>query len=645
MLYRSNWKTSITILDFGEKMKAAEDWIRFLRKYGPIAQNGNMFDEQIQRTVQQKNINPITFDHPLAERLMCCFDKSRSDWKSVILTGTAGDGKTHLCRQVWENLGGSLKDWKSDDPYVMLTYQHVNKGKVTVHVIRDLSAWVPQQDMVWPQDKAKLLLKFSKLLFQADSSDFFLIAANDGQLIETWRRLAEDVDDTDVKDVESALLIFEDLLFKGKEEDSGLKFFNLSQIKSSELFKLALEGFLSHDRWSVCFEGEASESITFGSQSPIRRNYELLQDPLVQERLKTLFEFCDYNNLHVPIREILLLLANAILGHPDCRERLMIPKDVEKVIRNDTIAKASLYSNIFGGNLSSIRQESIPVFRYFNLLRIGYETTSCIDNILIFGEIDNQLRPYYEELIATDKFYGADKVYSDMRYVYIEGGEEGAEKITDFLEALVAQRRALFFKIPKKWEHELGVWNLTVFKHVGTYQTKIIEPLKEGKKVERNIIRNIVKGLNRVWVGMMIDTDREVYMTTGLTFSNTRVSRLLKEEISVSPRLGQKVEVTVRELDNLPMIRITLAPEIHRSFPLTLTRFEFLSQVAEGALPNSFSKECYEDLMTFKSQVLAALAEYSGQSEGKEETDSTILILGIDERGTPTKNPVELLNV
>lgn len=632
------------MLDFGVKMKAAEDWIRFLRKYGPIAQNGNMFDEQIQRTVQRTKIKPITFDHPLAERLMCCFDKSGSDWKSVILTGTAGDGKTHLCRQVWENLGGSLKEWESDAPYVVLTYQHLNKGKVSVHVIRDLSAWVPQQDTVWPQDKAKLLLMFSKLLFESDSSDFFLIAANDGQLIETWRRLAENVDDTNVEEVESARLIFEDLLFKEKEEEGGFKFFNLSQIKSSELFKLALEGFLSHDRWCVCFEGEASESITFGYQSPIRRNYELLQDPLVQERLKTLFEFCDSNNLHVPIRDILLLLANAILGHPDCREKLMIPNDVERVVNNGTVAKSSLYSNIFGGNLSSIRQESIPIFRYFNLLRIGYETTSCIDNILIFGETDSQLRTYYDKLIAKDTFYGVDKVYSDTRDAYIEGGEEDEEKITDFLEALVAQRRALFFKIPKEWERELGLWDLTVFKHVGTYRTKIIEPLNERKKVERSILRNIVKGLNRIWVGMMIDADREVYLTTGLTFSNTRVSRLLKEEVSVSPRLGQRVEVVGRESDNLPMIQITLAPEIRCSFALTLTRFEFLNQVAEGALPNSFSKECYEDVMTFKSQVLAAFTGYSRQNEDEEGVDPTFLILRIDEHGTPTQEIVELLN-
>ena len=29
-------------------MKVAEDWTYFLRKYGSIAQNGNMFDEEIQ---------------------------------------------------------------------------------------------------------------------------------------------------------------------------------------------------------------------------------------------------------------------------------------------------------------------------------------------------------------------------------------------------------------------------------------------------------------------------------------------------------------------------------------------------------------------------------------------------------------------
>ena len=347
----------------------------------------------------------------------------------------------------------------------------------------------------------------------------------------------------------------------------------------------------------------------------------------------------------MPIREILLVLANAILGHPDCRERLMIPKDVERVIKDKTVAKASLYSNVFGGNLSSIRQESIPVFRYLNLLRIGYETTNRIDKILIFGETDEQLHVYFQKLIGEDAIYGADKSYRIARDRYIEGAEEDEEKVPEFLDALVAKRRALFFKIPAEWTDELKLWDLTVFKNVGTYRVKIIQPLKEGKKVERHIVRHLVKGLNRIWVGMLVDKDIELYLATGFTFSNTRVSRLLKEKISVMPRLGQKVEVILRESDKMPIVQITLAPGIDRSFALTLTRFEFLNQVANGALPNSFSKECYEDVMTFKSQVLTALAEYHGQAEEEPDEELTFRLLSVDEDGTPTEKTVEMLNV
>ncbi len=77
-------------------MKRAEDWIRFLRKYGPIARNGNMFDEDIMRTSIRTGIAPITFEHPLTDRLISCLDPSSDSLKSVILTGAAGDGETSV---------------------------------------------------------------------------------------------------------------------------------------------------------------------------------------------------------------------------------------------------------------------------------------------------------------------------------------------------------------------------------------------------------------------------------------------------------------------------------------------------------------------------------------------------------------------
>jgi hypothetical protein len=42
---------------------------------------------------------------------------------------------------------------------------------------------------------------------------------------------------------------------------------------------------------------------------------------------------------------------------------------------------------------------------------------------------------------------------------------------------------------------------------------------------------------------------------------------------------------------------------------LNLTRYEYLNQVAEGALPSNFSQECYEDILAFKSQILSQLTK------------------------------------
>ena len=46
-------------------MDAGERWIRFLRQYGPLPQNDNMFDEQIRRSASRLGVNPIAFKHPL----------------------------------------------------------------------------------------------------------------------------------------------------------------------------------------------------------------------------------------------------------------------------------------------------------------------------------------------------------------------------------------------------------------------------------------------------------------------------------------------------------------------------------------------------------------------------------------------------
>ena len=616
-------------------LDAAVNWIRFLRRYGPIANNENMYDEQIQRSARRAKTEPIRFVHPRLDDVMADFLRPEGP-VSVILTGTAGDGKTHLCRCVWEGVGGDPDAWASDDPYLTTVITGGNADNYTLHVIRDLSAWAPQKGAEWEPSRRTRLEAFSGSIFHERSRDVYLMAANDGQLIESWRRLPS------TPAVQRSRELFETLLVEDRQEEQGvqLKFYNMSRGSSAVLFDRAIEAFVEHRGWRTCYELDAGPGAFFGPDCPIRHNYELLRTALVVKRIRALLSLCDYSRLHLPVRQILLLLTNAVLGHPDVKERLMVPADVPKLLQANKRSRASLYSNVFGGNLTEARRESLTVFDYLNRFRIGYETSNRIDNILIYGGADPEFAPYFDALLANDPFYGADFSFRAAQREYIEGAAEDDEWSNAFLEQLVSQRRGLFFKIPDDAEQDLRLWELTAFQYAGEYLDRVVGVLREGGRVERAILQRMVRGLNRIFTGMLVSADRDLYVATGLSVSHTRVSRLLREQISVAPRRGEKVEIVW--MDDFPTLVVSLDEDLQINFQLHLTRFEFLSRVAEGALPSSFSRECYEDVLAYKVQVLAGLSAREDPDIGPNVV--TFRLLSINELGNPHIDDVEIVH-
>lgn len=619
-------------------------WLSFLRHYGPISRNDNMYDETIQRSARRLGVSPIDFDHPFHDRVLNCFDTQRTP-VSVILTGTAGDGKTHLCRQVWKQLNGDDREWESDNPYLSLRCSFSGNGNednsnVTLHVIRDLSAWAPQQGRDWEPAKEDLLERFCKSIFSSQHNDVFLIAANDGQLVESWRRLRE----TD--EIQRARQVFEELLVEDHQEQAGLrlKFFNLSRANSTDLFDCAINAFIAHPGWQTFKDTCPGESDLWGPRCPIRRNYELLQSEVVRSRLRALLELCDYNGLHLPIRQILLLLSNAVLGHPQVKDQLMVPSDVPRIIKDGTASQASLYNNIFGGNLSESRRQAITVFEYLERFQIGHETSNRIDNILIFGEGDEHVGKYFDELVRQDDFYGADARFYAAKREYIEGTNEGDGSSQQFLELLTSQRRGLFFKIPKDAEADLRLWELSVFKFAGEYLESVVAVLKQHSSVKRPIVARLVKGLNRVFTGMLINSDRELYLATSGNYSQAKVSRILLERVSVEPSKGEKVALQFDESTQRVTLSVFFTPTSAVPFSLNLVRYEFLSRIAsEGALPASFSKECYEDLLAFKSRLIAAYSKRQATEGANSIGTIGINLLTLTEYGMPDPKFVEIV--
>ncbi|MHB9840950.1 hypothetical protein Q8F57_039720 [Paraburkholderia terrae] len=612
-----------------------EQWISFLRQYGPIPTKDNLYDENLRRRSIKTGIPQILFAHPYEEQVKRCFQIG-SVRGSVILTGTAGDGKTFLCGRIWEQLDGDPTQWAGQDTHLTLAIRISPTRTVRLHVLRDLSAWVPLQGSDWPEEKLALMTLFCRSFFEPEPDDIFLVAANDGQLAETLRRLPGSPDAQRAKEV------VEELLVSDREhiDDASLSLFNLSRGSSARLFDLALDALLMHDGWQKCRDEAAAPDQLFGANCPIRRNVELLSEPLVRKRLRALLELCDQNGLHVPVRQILILLTNAVLGHPNVKDHVMSAADVPRVIAAGERRHASVYSNIFGGNIPVSRRTNTAIFEYLGRFQIGYETTNRIDNILIFGESHERLQQQFDTLIKSDHFYGADASYIAARRAYIEGTDEGNEAGEEFLQLLVAQRQALFFKVPESEVDEVDLWDLTVFRYGGEYLNHVLAPLSENRIVRRGLVGRLVKGINRIFTGMLVSAENELYVASSASLSQARVSRFLEERISVQRKhTGEQVELL--SVNGHPALRVSLGNGRSTNFVMTLTRYEYLSRVAEGAMPSSFSKECFEDVMAFKSQLMGELQGRNGQFA--REGEITFSTLELDSNGTARDRQIAVL--
>lgn len=583
----------------------ASNWVRFLRQYGPIPRNDNMYDEAIQRVLKRhKEIPAIRFEPAHLKELVDNF-KSVEPY-SVILTGTAGDGKTFYCREIWQALLGSLDQWDSSKKV-----QYTSLGEKTLVVIKDLSELT--------DEKNECLKKLVDAITGNNKEEVYLIAANDGQLMEALASVNHDIDITPIrKEIENLLV-----LDKRETQKFKLFLYNLSRLNAAHIFPKVLEAILEHPGWNECSQCPFQESSEGSLRCPIIENKKRLEDKLFQNRLIDLLELCELNGLHVPIRQLLILLANAILGHPDAKDKLMTCEEVPKILKENKASLASVYSNILGENLSARRRESTTIFEVLGRFGIGNESSNRIDNMLIFGEDDPELSNDYKALVGIDPYYGANASYRNLQKAYLEGATP--EEQQQFLDLLKIQRQRLFFTIPEEQQKEMHLWQLTVFHYAGEFLNNIYQALKEKKteRISNIVVAKIVRGMNRIFTGLLVNNKDELILATSGSFSQAKICRVFEEFISVQKKRGEYITLELDSDNNKPTLVVSLSANTNMQkakMLLNLTRYEYLCRVAEGALPNSFSRECYEDILAFKTRLLRQL--FARRQEEREEGES-----------------------
>ncbi|MDY7524295.1 hypothetical protein [Sphingomonas sp. 10B4] len=582
-----------------------------------------MYDESIQRALKRHKIAPITLPAQFLPALLANFHSGEPI--SQIITGTAGDGKTYHCREVWTALGGDVAVWN-----LGAKLHRIAIGDHTLVIVKDLSE-------LKDQEGGDLIEAFAADAASSETKTIYLVAANHGQLLEKLKTAPQ------TATVKRLAQVVEDLLVTGTTADNGvrLELSDLSRAPAAQMTIDIIKAITQHEGWGGC---DTCPSQTEGQSCPIRENRRRMMaegpDDPFQDRLASLIELSERNGSHFPVRQLLALASNSLLGHPDARDGLMSCADVPDIQQSGRSDLASIYRNIFGENLKASRAEKTELFKKLNIFGIGAETSNRVDNLLVYGADDPAYSEAYAALVLSDLIYGATPAYARAQRAYLEGVETSDRY--RYLTLLRSQRQRLFFTMPKALETQYMFWDLTVFRFAGLY-LDVAKKLTAGQQLPRTALSLVVRGLNRIFTGMLVQNQDELVLATSGSYSQSKRSPLLDELISVPRAAGEEVSlvaddfggfgVSVRLVrgDDIPLVTLSLSP----------TRFEFLGRVADGALPSSFSLECHEDLLAFKARLLRETENRRHLDGDDQATDGELVLrfieLGNDGRATPRR--------
>jgi len=617
------------------ELPPASAWVRFLRSYGPTPNNLTMFDEYVSGALSKAKIEPIRLSTPLLDQMVQHVQSKIPG--SILIAGTAGDGKTYHCRALWTQLGGDQEAWVAKGNVKEL---RLADGRLAVF-IKDLSEFSGQES-------DHPLERLEKSVLGGDNTEVIVLAANHGQILDRLRDLGK-------RQGRSHPLRkpLQEHFLQAGPAPHRLAVFDLSRTTNRKTLDEIAKSVAGHPEWEKC---KSCTLATGDKVCPIDENRRRLlgesEGGQLARRLGDLVEVARFNGLHLPVRDLLALCSNMILGYSDAKrakENLMTCADVAKIQEGGHISKASIYVNAFGANLPKRRASGRPVFKAMMSFGVGEETSNAADGLLVYGNHDSKLRADFERLVGVDPVYGSTPDFCAAQDAYLEGYESAriGNGSTEFLGMLAAQRRRLYFTLP---DGDAGYsrWSMTAFRFAGEY-LDIIESLRAKRPVMETVRGQIVKGLNRVMTGLLLENVDRIFIASSAGFTQSRVSALCDHEISSRRQSGVGMAIRLSEEAGRPLLDMSLAPGQGNSvsFDLTPIRFEFLSRVADGALPASFSSECHEDFLAFKAKLLrkAELVRKAGLAGdddeiGAEAPTLTLNFIDIEPGGRGFTRPV-----
>lgn len=575
--------------------------IDFLATYGPVAASDSLCDENVRQAQKAFGVSAIETHAPrlgdVEEEILTGIGRN------VILTGTAGDGKTfHIRRFIEGNFPSALENWPGVEGVLKL---QMSDGR-ELRLIRDLSE-------ISDSEKEAELASFSSALLGETPNRIYLVAANDGQLLKYFRDAAQGETPSAERYQDLHRRITEMLRAEAEEaEGLSLRLMNLSRTWSAETVDAIFDAVLRHPDWddgcTTCLVSTAENPC------PIQLNRSLLigseEEPSrFRTRLRQSLRLAAANDQHVPIRQLLTLVVNIILGDARNADRpLMDCATAKKRASRREYGSTNPYNNALGRNLRDDRRRANRVFSIFEVLGVGFETNNLVDAMLVQGKPEE----LHSELFGNEFIYGAN-LFEPLRQEYLGGGGD-AIAVRNFRRGLEAQRRRAFFRLPDYPKPDTAMpWRLTIFHHGGEY-LQLLDALSNGgdREMVDRFTRQIVRGLNRALTGMMATDEDQLWLAgtigktddpAGRVSTVDAIDRKSNTNLSLKLRLDPHTRRPAFGVAPSPFMTNVKMPALD----LRPLLFEYLMRVANGSLPASFSRQCHQEIRHYALVATAAI--------------------------------------
>ena len=473
-------------------------FVSYLGSYG-LGSN-LQYDEHVAKTAQQFGIEAIEFDLPRQQ-------KYRDEIKRVIdqrasclilLSGRAGDGKTHFLRTLFTDpayLGGTRELW-NQSPNCFEFTKHSEGGPITFTLVKDFTS----NDSDAEQKKLRATIEAIFDQYQHPEPDapcrIVIIAGNNGKILERFQSFQGD---------QLAVNNFIHALERYMLEHDRSKIDQLPRVQCHDMsaclgsneIAAIYQKVLGDSRWEQC------EQCQYNQRCPIVRNRKVLLEPLVLTRLLQIHELLVDNGLHFTIRNVLLLIVNALFGRTNddkylnCNVVVRNFKSLDKQITAlpplasdaseaeraarafeidhlvmDSPLGSNPFDNLLGLNLkvatskrgrkkveephSFLSDDTMPIFHELGTLRLGAFSTKLIDEFLVLGANPDVFSPeitHYHALLAQnhdhyDLFNRLECCYRSVQSKDLDEDGDTSSEYAQMGELLQSLRRLLFFVLP-----------------------------------------------------------------------------------------------------------------------------------------------------------------------------------------------------